>query len=275
MADRSGLRGGPIERIHAQLNQLRGVNRQIAQWLLQHDRADVGLTTTQIAEAVNTSRASVVRFCQRLGYVGFPEFKAAWIEQVVVPVGTGNERTEVTRLPSATRRVYELTKETVLALPCLLDTDAFEKTVEAMCRASLTVWCGLTGDSGFIARSGDHKMTVAGLRSRAVTDVQGLRSVAVSVRPGDLLVVVSQSGAWSWVAAEMKAYRDRGCTVVLITNYATSVMTQAADYVLLAPAREVTLHGKPTGLRSTQWLLVDMLVIEAVSRKHADVLGWS
>ena len=125
-----------------------------------------------------------------------------------------------------------------------------------------------------MAQSGDHKMTVAGLRSRAVTDVQGLRSVAVSTRPGDLLVVVSQSGAWSWVAEEMRAYRKRGCTVALITNYAGSVMARAADHVLLAPAREITLHGKPTGLRATQWVLVDMLVTEVVRRVRAEALGW-
>lgn len=274
MSDNSSLQGGPLDRIHAQLNQLRGVNLKIARWLLQHDRTDVGLTTTRIAEAVNTSRASVVRFCLRLGYPGFAKFKEAWIEQVVATERRSSAEEPTAHLPASARRVYDLAYETVSTLPTLLDAAGFEATAQAMSEASLTVWCGLTGDSGFVAQSGDHKMTVAGLRSRAVTDVQGLRSLAQSVSPGDLLVVVSQSGAWSWIADEMRAYRRRGCRVALITNYATSIMAKAADYVLLAPARELTPHGKPTGLRASQWLLVDMLIAEAISRARASILGW-
>ena len=140
------MRGGPLDRIHAQLNELRGINLTIARCLLQQDPADVSLTTTRIAEAAGTSRASVVRFCRRLGYAGFPEFKEAWIEQAAQQRKGRSEA--AIQLPDAARRIYELAYETLTALPTLLDADSFEQTVQAMCRASLTVWCGLTGDSG-------------------------------------------------------------------------------------------------------------------------------
>ncbi|MGI6543487.1 MAG: MurR/RpiR family transcriptional regulator [Limnochordia bacterium] len=265
------IKGSPLHRIHALIDQMSGVTYRIGRWFLQHDPTDVSFTTSQIAEELNTSRATVVRFCQRLGYEGFPEFKQAWVRQAIT-ADAPDDAVQDIQLPGAARFVLTETWEAVKATPQTVDPVVFEKIVADMCAASLTVWCGLPGDAALIAQSGDHKMTRAALPSRWVSDIDGLQAVGRMVKPGDVLVVISHSGRWPWVAEEMAAFRERGCRVVIITSKVSSLMARAAEYVLLTPAWELQLQDKPMALRASQWMLVEMLVIETIKRTRSDQL---
>jgi RpiR family carbohydrate utilization transcriptional regulator len=266
------IKGSPLHRIHALIDQMSGVTYQIGQWFLQHDSADISFTTSQIAQELKTSRATVVRFCQRLGYDGFPEFKQAWVQQAIT-ADDPDTLPQDTQLPSAARFVLAETWNSVKATPQTVDPTVFEKTVADMCKASLTVWCGLPGDAALIAQSGDHKMTRAALPSRWVSDIDGLQAVGRMVKPGDVLVVISHSGRWPWMAKEMAAFREQGCRVVIITGKVSSVMARAAEYVLLSPTWELTLQDKPMALRAGQWMLVEMLVIETIKRTRSTQLA--
>jgi len=267
------LKGSPLDRIRALQDQMSGVTLKLANWFLRRDPMDAGFTTGQIAAELGTSRATVVRFCQRLGYAGFPEFKAAWLEGAVAARERSGAPIPET-FPAAARRIFAVTRESIDAAVHMIDPQAFEQTVQAMCRASLTVWCGLPGDAALIAQSGDHKMTRAALRSRWVSDAEGLQSVVRMAAPGDLLMVISHSGRWPWVAEQMEAFRGRGGRVSIVTNRVDSIMARAADWVLLSPERELSLSEKPMALRAVQWMVVEMLVVEAVTRKCAGALTW-
>lgn len=267
------LRGSPLERIRASMSQMTGVTLQIARWFLQHDPTDVTFTTTNVADEVRTTRATVVRFCQRLGYSGFPEFKEAWIDEAVAARGRLDAPTR-TGLPQVAEHVYNLSSDAIRSIIQIVDAQVFERTVQAMCQASLTVWCGLPGDAALIAQSGDHKMTRAALRSKWVSDIQGLQSVAKMMAPGDVLIVISHSGHWKWVADEMQAFRKRGCQVAIVTNSPHSVMAKAADLVLVTPARQLHVHGKPMALRASQWMIVEMLVLETMTRVGTVPMQW-
>lgn len=57
--------------------------RTIATYLLQHSRLLPSMTTHQLARETYTSSAAIVRFCQKLGFGGYTEFRVEFLAQMM------------------------------------------------------------------------------------------------------------------------------------------------------------------------------------------------
>ena len=57
--------------------------RTIATSLLQHSRLLPSMTTRQLARETYTSSAAIVRFCQKLGFGGYTEFRVEFLAQMM------------------------------------------------------------------------------------------------------------------------------------------------------------------------------------------------
>ena len=57
--------------------------RTIATYLLQHSRLLPSRTTRQLARETYTSSAAIVRFCQKLGFGGYTEFRVEFLAQMM------------------------------------------------------------------------------------------------------------------------------------------------------------------------------------------------
>lgn len=57
--------------------------RTIATYLLQHSRLLPRMTTRQLARETYTSSAAIVRFCQKLGFGGYTEFRVEFLAQMM------------------------------------------------------------------------------------------------------------------------------------------------------------------------------------------------
>ncbi|MGB9809847.1 MAG: MurR/RpiR family transcriptional regulator, partial [Caldanaerobacter sp.] len=62
-------------RIKTLLSQLKGVEMQIAEYVLENSHEVVGIPITELAEKTKSSESTIVRFCRKLGYTGYQEFK--------------------------------------------------------------------------------------------------------------------------------------------------------------------------------------------------------
>ena len=57
--------------------------RTIADYLLKHSRLLPSMTTRQLAQKTYTSSAAIVRFCQKLGFGGYTEFRVEFLAQMI------------------------------------------------------------------------------------------------------------------------------------------------------------------------------------------------
>jgi RpiR family carbohydrate utilization transcriptional regulator len=257
----------PTLRIRSLLDRLDGAFRTIASWCLAHDPRELPaakLTTGEISRRLGVSRVTVVRFCRRLGYSGFPEFKAAWIHEMLSRANA--DTAQKPQLPATARRIAKLSAESIQATLDSLDPASFAQAVDALCRASIVIWFGVPGDSAFLAMSGEHKLTRAARHTRAATAVEQLRALAQTVGQDGVLIVISQSGRWEFVLPTLELFRQRGCCIVTVTSHAESALAAAADIILLTASREVTLGHEPLAIRAAQLMLIDMLVLETTAR---------
>jgi len=84
--------------------------------------------------------------------------------------------------------------------------------------------------------------------------------------PGDALVAISHSGTTVDTVDVMQEFKNRGVTVILITNALRSPATAVADIVLFTSARETTFRSGATASRIAQLTVVDCLCVALAQR---------
>ena len=264
---------GPLDRIRAHLDGLTGVSHRLGTWFLEvgHEYDPDRLTTGHIARTLQTSRAAVVRFCKQIGYPGFTEFKA---ELTRLPDQSTREiRNAAPAISPHVRQTLDMTWRSMESTLNLVSTSGFRQLIDYICRASMVVWFGMPGDAALLAHSAEHKMLRAALSARAISDVNQLEVIGLTMRAGDIIIFLSQSGKWAPVARTFPYFQERGCRVAVITSNATSIMARSADLCLLTAVEEYTLNGNPLALRAPIWALIDVIVVETIARLRPGALG--
>lgn len=243
----------------------------IAEAILQNPDEAAGMNITQIADRSSTSVASIVRFCKTLGFKGYPEFRMALIGQLSRQVAQGADLHldgGITVDDSAEEVIRKIAYADSLAIKTTaerLDVETFVKTVDAWESASTVGIIGFAS-SGYVAMDLQLKLNRLGKRSVAWSDLHtALTSISV-LKEGDVLVAISHSGTTLDIIDVISEFKEKGITIVLITNALRSPATAIADLVLFTSARETTLRSGATASRIAQLTVVDCLCVSLAQR---------
>jgi DNA-binding MurR/RpiR family transcriptional regulator len=243
----------------------------IAEAILQNPDEAAGMNITQIADRSSTSVASIVRFCKTLGFKGYPEFRMALIGQLSRQVAQGTDLHldgGITVDDSAEEVIRKIAYADSLAIKTTaerLDVEVFTKTVDVWDSASTIGIIGFAS-SAYVAMDLQLKLNRLGKRSVAWSDLHtALTSISI-LKKGDVLVAISHSGTTLDIIDVITEFKEKGITVVLITNALRSPATAIADLVLFTSARETTLRSGATASRIAQLTVVDCLCVSLAQR---------
>jgi DNA-binding MurR/RpiR family transcriptional regulator len=146
-----------------------------------------------------------------------------------------------------------------------LDVATFVKTVDAWEKAKTIGIIGFAS-SGYVAMDLQLKLNRLGKRTIAWSDLHtALTSIAI-LEKGDVLVAISHSGTTLDIIDVITEFKNKGITIVLITNALRSPATALADLILFTSARETTLRSGATASRIAQLTVVDCLCVSLAQR---------
>ena len=243
----------------------------IADAILANPELASGMNISQIADKSGTSVASVVRFCKTLGFKGYPEFRMALIGQLSRQIAQGTDLQldgGITVDDSAAEVIRKIAYADSLAIKTTaerLDVETFIKTVDAWEAASTIGIIGFAS-SGYVAMDLQLKLNRLGKRSVAWSDLHTALTSISLLKKGDVLVAISHSGTTLDIIDVISEFKDKGITIVLITNALRSPATAIADLTLFTSARETTLRSGATASRIAQLTVVDCLCVSLAQR---------
>jgi RpiR family carbohydrate utilization transcriptional regulator len=240
---------------------------RIADYVLTHTKLQA-LSIDEICNACDVSKATVVRFCQSLGYNGFVAFKNALIAELI-HTDVGALRTEDS-LQTASTDVIDMFEQLAVSIrrtQQLVDDEVFRSAVLLAGQARTLVWFG-AGDSGNLVASGDHRMMINGINSRCVKDPQGLTSMARILTKDDALIVISRSGRTSTVIEPLRYLRKQSdCPVIAITGDPGSPLAKMAEICLFSAPIDLYVEEQRTTMQTSQMYLLDAFV-NSMLREH-------
>lgn len=223
-----------LAHVRASAGQLGPAEKRVAETLIAHLDEITELATSQIAQRAETSAATVVRTCQRLGYSGYHALKAEmtrfhYLRVEATPNGAAPA--EASEQSSIIDRVLSTAQADLASAAALLDRRAFAHAVEALTGAQRILFVG-SGESATPAQDAALRFTMGGRQAVAPIDTLSQQFTARLLSAEDACVAISFSGANRHTLDAVSAARSAGARIISITSSGVSPLAQRADISL-------------------------------------------
>ncbi len=249
-----------LHAISKALPRLSPSERRVGQWVLDHPKEAANITLARLARECGTSEPTVLRFCRRVGLGGFRELAIRLTEALSQPativhrdVGPDDSTSD------AVIKVMDASIQSLIDMRAELSSMPIDAAVSAMSSARQIAFAGL-GASGHVARDASHKFFRLGIPCTSLRDTTMILQFAAIVEPNDVLVLLSHTGRWPELASAARLARERGATVIALTNPDSKIAEEAG---LLFPCKviEDTSVFTPMSSRLAQLALLDAIQV--------------
>lgn len=247
-----------LSQISTSITSLSRAERRVAEWILAHPKEATSATLARLASECGSSEPTVIRFCRRLGLSGFRELGLRLTESLSRPPSYVHRDVAADDTSQeAILKVMDASIKSLVDMRSQLSSMPVDATVAAMHDARQIAFAGL-GASGHVARDACHKFFRLGIPCSSLNDTPMILQFASIADSRDVLVLLSHTGRWLDFAKAAKLARDRGATVIAITNPQSKLASEAN---LLFPCEviEDTSVYTPMSSRLAQLALLDAL----------------
>lgn len=250
--------------MHKHYNELTKSEKKVADYVLSVGQKVIYATMTDIKKATHVGDATIVRFCQKLGYSGFTDFK----------IEIAKEDFPKTK-PATSDHYYDHIaqhlSDAIKATAALIKPETLQTAIQMMTNAT-RIWIFGVGGSGEIAHSLSSILLRSGLKCTPEADPHFQAQIASLLSSTDLVIGISLSGKTKDTYDSLKIGHDNGAKVIAITNATVSPIAQLAD-VTLQTAIEEFLNGGSVAGRVSQLYICNVLAEGYEQMNHVDALA--
>ncbi|MBO9607758.1 MAG: MurR/RpiR family transcriptional regulator [Paenibacillaceae bacterium] len=233
--------------------------QKVADTVQRDPEAAVFCTITDLAEKSEVGETSVIRFCRKLGFRGYQEFKLSLAQNVSKPEEQlYGDIQEDDGLDAVIRKICGFNTQVIQNVMPLLSLHDVQAAVKAVVSSNRLLFFGV-GSSGITAMDAKYRFVRLGYNVVAESDSHVIAMNASLAGKGDVVFGISVSGSTKDVVAAIKLAKANGAFIVCLTSHARSPITQYADVVLLTTAKESPLQGGSFASKLAQITVLDIL----------------
>ena len=249
----------PFVRIRSVYEALPRSERKVADYVLDHADEIIHSSVTDLAQILEVSESTIVRFCQRLDYQGYQEFKILLARDLGAPFQDTYETiTSQDDVATVVRKTLQISSQALTDTISVLNPDNVRSGTELLVTAHHVYIFGC-GGSGGIAWVAGQKLLRLGLPTTVCTDPHTQTLLAGMATDRDVVVGISYSGNNEDVVRAMRVACERRVKTIIISNYPTSPAAKLADVLLVTGATETPLFSESGPSRVVQLGVIDAL----------------
>lgn len=240
----------PLVRLRAERDRMSAIERRIADFVLDNAQLLRDYSSQQLANALGISQSSVVKFCQKFGFKGYPDLKYSIGEAIAradngdgpQPAGSGGG-VEDDLSDDLWRRKSEAEEATRLINPA----EALDAVAAALARAAESGRAFIIGqgEDDIHARALALKLSLLGILTVHNFDSAHMTASVSAAGPEDVLLVFSEHGRQPTLCQIGRYFRERGGTLVTITRHTANPLRAYADIALVVSAHDDRPHIEP------------------------------
>jgi RpiR family carbohydrate utilization transcriptional regulator len=251
---------GCILKLRGILPSLPAQHGRIAHFVMLNPAEFLESDSREIGYLCGTSEATVVRFCQRVGYHGLSEMKKVLARELAANLVSSRAADKAAREQSVFDQVFSDCAEAVQDTFAGVDRSKFDSVAEGIAWSERVYFFG-AGGSAHIAQIA--ALNFLSLDFQAVAFVDPIQQLAAAklITPRDLAIAVTYSGNQPDVAEALRIARKRRAFCVAITSFQQSLICKNADEFLMMSIPAEVLRGQTGPHRVAQIALLDALAI--------------
>jgi RpiR family carbohydrate utilization transcriptional regulator len=209
----------------------------------------------------------VIRFCVALGCAGFQEFKLRLAQSLALGTPATHSVLLGTDPPEAVvEKIFDYTITSLDWARHHLDRQALGRAIAVLEAARQIEFFGF-GASAIVARDAQQKFPLFGVPCGAQLDSHQQIMVASMMRPGDVAVVISNTGRTRSIVEVARTARESGAHVIGIIGTPGSVLVEHCDVALVVETLDNTDIYTPTMSRIAALVVVDVLSTAVALRR--------
>lgn len=256
--------------IECSMSKFTKTEEELANYILQRPEEVSQLTISQIAKKLHISPATITRFCQKLAFSGFNEFK----HELKRFVDLRNSPIHMKDLKQVDyfAKLYQDHMSIIDDTFHITSYEDIEKAVSFLTNAKRIHVYGI-GSSGIAAHEFKSKFFRIGLSVEAITDPhQSMMDAALSNQES-VVIGISISGATKEVIRAMKIAKKQGALILVFTGNKNSELSRLSDLSLLVTSKNSMHMGQNISPLLPLLLLFDLLYTELVSKDYKNRIG--
>ncbi|KKO49041.1 RpiR family transcriptional regulator [Arsukibacterium sp. MJ3] len=260
-------------KIRGMLDQMSVIERKLAEFILDNAHMLRDYSSQQLADAVGISQSSVVKFCQKLGYKGYPDLKLA-INEAVVTASTLNrdqvdKNTDDGSLLGIGEQLQFSLQQHLQTLLTINDEKTLLQAARLLEGADLILLAGFA-KSAIVVADMQFRLLQLGKLALHHADPALALQLARSLTDNSVLLLVSDSGQNSDLLKLEHYAKSRQLKIISMTSYKTNAQNLAADITLFTLSAEEDIRLNPILTQLAQQHLCHMLYLQLCQWQNND-----
>lgn len=260
-----------LHSMKSQMNSFSKGQKRIAEYILENYDKAAFMTASKLGSLVGVSESTVVRFASELGYDGYPSMQRALQEMIrsrltsTQRIKAAGEMFEHQDLISA---VLQADMDKIREVMDGADRQEFKRVTDLLVQAKHIYILGVRS-SAYLAGYLNFYLHLLTENVRLVQSNAGgeIFEQMFRIGPGDVLLAISFPRYSKITMNTVQFARDRGATIVAVTDNELAPVYQMADAAVLAPCEMLSFVDSMVAPLS----LINALLIALALRKGTDV----
>ena len=255
------------DRIFSIYDSLYDAEKKAADYLIAHQEDVINMSVSELAQNCDTSQATIIRFCKKIGCGGFHQLKLKLAgEQSRQEVPAASNEINIDNMEQSLHNIMTSKVEEIKATFHNFDKKDLRQVVDAILKADLIEFAAM-GNTIPIAMDGTYKFNQLGLHAVTSPIWETQEAFARTMKEGDVFFAISASGASKRLIRMAEIVKKRGGVTVVITNQSRAPLTEICDHVIITATREHVFYDQVSFTRMAAMAVIDTLFMLLLSTK--------
>lgn len=227
--------GKALDRIYAAKEIATKTERKVIDGILNISPDEIiYLSISDLASRLKVAEATLVRFCKKLGYNGFQDFKLHLSQEA----GMINKTNDDCTVKKIALQMVDAINETSRSI----NYDECLKIADMMINAGKICAFGV-GNSAITAMEISNVLARIGIMVTFTPDTHLQAMITGNLTENDVVILISVSGSTKDIIDVAEIAKKNGVKIVVITCYDRSPLAKYADHILFSTRREAAYEG--------------------------------
>jgi len=246
-----------IDNLRRLYGEMFSAEKKVADLVLNQPQDVINMSISELARVSNTSDATIIRMCKRIGYTGYYQMKISLAtefgrDQVI-------DRGSFKKAPKDVVDFFDFVSATIFQASKNVNNDILNACVNTLSNANM-VYFVAWGNTMAVAEDFAHRLSRCGIKTFiSETPEYLIRNISFGCEK-DVLVALSHSGTSIHVIQNLELANERNMKTILITNTKDSKAAEISDYVLSAEIKEQFFFDFGAASHIIEMLIVDALI---------------
>ncbi|WP_028390195.1 MurR/RpiR family transcriptional regulator [Bacillus cihuensis] len=251
--------------IECNMNKFTNTEEELARYIIEHPDEISQITSSQIAKRLHISPATITRFCQKMLFSGFNEFKhelKRYVDLRDKPNLTADIK-QMDYFAQLYQNHLDIIENTFRNVSYL----DIQQAVSFLTQADKIHVYGI-GNSGITAQEFKSKFFRIGLNVETITDPHQAVMDAALCTEKSVVIGISVSGKTKEVIRAVNIAKRQGAAILVFTGEKESELSHLADLTILSMNKSNMYMGQNISPSLPFFLLFDLIYTELIAKDY-------